>query len=49
MRVSGFGIEALCVGGLGAVDGLVPVEVGLGALEEEGVVVGGFAGGGVGV
>ena len=55
VRMRGFGIwiEALGVGGLGLVDGLVPVEVGLVALEEEGVAVGFVAGvgdgGGVGV
>ena len=35
-------IEAVGVGGLGLVDGLVPVEVGVVALEEEGVA--GFIG-----
>ena len=47
--VRGLGIwsEAVGVGGLGLVDGLVPVEVGLRALEEEGI--GRFAGKGIGI
>ena len=41
----GIGSEAVGVGGLGLVDGLVPVEVGLGALEEEGIAWFGGKGG----
>ena len=44
--VRSFGFDALGMGGLGLVDGLVPVEVALVALEEERVA--GFAGEGVG-